>query len=102
MASSEEYLAYVMELVAGVPGVSVRKMMGEYLLYADGKVFGGVYDDRFLVKDTAASREMLGVEEIPYEGGKPMRLVDIEDPRAVAEMVALMLVELSEPRPKKR
>ena len=56
MASSEEYLAYVLDLLADVPQVTTRKMMGEYLLYAEGMLFGGVYDDRFLVKPTAAGK----------------------------------------------
>ena len=59
MASSAEDLAYVLELLAGVPDVTTRKMMGEYLLYASGKLFGGVYDDRFLVKATPASQAAL-------------------------------------------
>ena len=98
MASSAEYLAYVLDLLAGVPDVTTRKMMGEYLLYASGKLFGGVYDDRFLVKDTPASRAVLSVEEVPYEGASAMLLVDVEDRDAVADLVASMLPELPEPR----
>jgi TfoX/Sxy family transcriptional regulator of competence genes len=98
MASSVEYLAYVLDLLAGVPDVTTRKMMGEYLLYASGKLFGGVYDDRFLVKDTPASRAVLSVEEVPYEGAPAMLLVDVEDRDAVADLVASMLPELPEPR----
>ena len=79
MASTAEYLEYVLDLLRDVPDISHRKMMGEYVLYADGKVFGGIYDDRFLVKDTPASRAMFSTYEIPYEGGSPMLLVDIED-----------------------
>ena len=56
MAPSPEYLEYVLDLLADASEISTRKMMGEYLLYASGKLFGGVYDDRFLVKDTEASR----------------------------------------------
>lgn len=98
MASSPEYLEYVLELLSGVPEVTTRKMMGEYLLYARGKLFGGVYDDRFLVKVTDASRAALAMEEIPYDGASPMLLVDVEDPDTVAEMVEAMLAELPEPR----
>ena len=61
MASTPEYLEYVLDLLSDVPDVTTRKMMGEYLLYASGKLFGGVYDDRFLVKDTETSRAVLGV-----------------------------------------
>lgn len=98
MASSPEYLEYVLELLAGVPEVTTRKMMGEYLLYARGKLFGGVYDDRFLVKVTDASRAVLVMEEVPYDGASPMLLVDVEDPDTVAELVEAMLAELPEPR----
>lgn len=68
MASSAEYLEYVLDLLADVPEVTYRKMMGEYLLYASGRLFGGVYDDRFLVKDTEAARAVLSASEVPYEG----------------------------------
>lgn len=102
MASSEDYLAYVLELLSGVPNVTTRKMMGEYLLYASGKLFGGVYDDRFLVKDTGASHAVLSVAEVPYEGAPPMLLVDVEDAEAVAAMVQAMLPELPEPKRRRR
>lgn len=98
MASSEAYLAYVLDLLAGVPTVTTRKMMGEYLLYAQGKLFGGVYDDRFLVKPTEASRKALAIEELPYEGASPMLLVDLEDGEAVSALVVAMLAELPKPR----
>ena len=98
MASSKEYLEFVLELLGEVPAVTTRKMMGEYLLYASGKLFGGIYDDRFLVKDTPASRDRLPFSEIPYEGAAPMLLVDTEDAEAVAELVEAMLPELPEPR----
>lgn len=102
MASSTEYLEYVLGLLAGVPEVTTRKMMGEYLLYASGKLFGGVYDDRFLVKDTPASRAALSTSEIPYDGASAMMLVDIEDRGSVADLVISMLSELSEPQPRRR
>lgn len=98
MASSAEYLDYVLDLLADVPEVSHRKMMGEYLLYASGKLFGGIYDDRFLVKSTASSRASLAVSATPYEGAAEMLLVDMEDKAAVAALVMGMLQELPEPR----
>ena len=100
MASSKEYLNYVLDLLDEVPDVTSRKMMGEYLLYASDKLFGGIYDDRFLVKDTPTAREVLTTLGTPYEGGSPMLLVDIENKRAVAELVTAMLPDL--PAPKKR
>ena len=100
MASTPEYLEYVLDLLREVPDVTYRKMMGEYVLYASGKVIGGVYDDRFLVKHTPASVEVLRTEELPYEGSSMMLLVDIEDAATIAEMVEGMVSEL--PEPKKR
>ena len=102
MASSAEYLEYVLDLLAGVPEVTTRKMMGEYLLYASGKLFGGIYDDRFLVKDTPASRAALSTSEIPYDGASAMMLVDIEDRDFVANLVISMLSELPEPKARRR
>ena len=102
MASTPEYLEYVLDLLVGVPEVSTRKMMGEYLLYASGKLFGGVYDDRFLVKDTEPSRAVLSAEEVPYEGASPMLLVDVEDAEVVSAMVVAMLSELPEPKRRRR
>lgn len=101
MASTPEYLEYVLDLLSDVPDVTTRKMMGEYLLYASGKLFGGVYDDRFLVKDTEASRAVLGVLEVPYEGASPMRLVDVENAETVANLVTAMLAELPAPKGRK-
>lgn len=101
MASSEGYLRYVLgQLGGGVPDVSFRKMMGEYVLYASGKVFGGIYDDRLLVKPTPAARRLMGdaSEELPYEGAKPMLAVDPDDPERLSALVEAMLPELSQPR----
>ena len=102
MASSPEYLEYVLDLLSDVEGVSTRKMMGEYLVYASGKLVGGVYDDRFLVKATDASRSALSVAEVPYEGASEMMLVDMEDKSAVAALVTDMLPDLPEPRKRRR
>lgn len=101
MTTSEDYLAYVLELLADVPDVAHRAMMGEYLLYAEGRLFGGVYDDRLLVKDVPAARARLAVEAVPYEGAKPMLLVESESPVEVARLVRAMLPELPAPKPRK-
>lgn len=100
MASSAGYLEYVLDLLSDVPEITTRKMMGEYLLYSSGKLFGGVYDDRFLVKDTKASRAALSTSEIPYDGASAMMLVDIEDRDSITDLVISMLPEL--PTPKRR
>ena len=102
MASSAEYLEYVLDLLTDVPEVTTRKMMGEYLLYSSGKLFGGVYDDRFLVKDTPTSRAALSTSEVPYDGASEMMLVDIEDRDSVADLVISMLSELPEPKGRRR
>ena len=102
MASSAEYLEYVLDLLADVPEVTTRKMMGEYLLYSSGNLFGVVYDDRFLVKDTEASRAVLSASDIPYDGASEMMLVDIEDRDAVADLVIRMLPELPEPKRRRK
>ena len=87
MASSKEYLIYVLELLREVKDITYKKMMGEYLLYKDGVLFGGVYDDRFLVKKTKLLEDSGLREEIPYPGAKPMLLVDSEDSDEINELV---------------
>lgn len=81
-----------------------RKMMGEYVLYSQDKVFGGIYDDRFLIKQTAASKRLLPEAslEAPYPGAKQMFLVDSEDQDLIAEVVAQMLPEIAPPKTKKK
>ena len=100
MASSEDYLEYVLDLLRDVPDISYKKMMGEYMLYCDGVLFGGVYDDRFLLKDVPAARNAFPLEQIPYEGAKSMLLVDSEDPTRIAETVGAMIPQL--PKTKKK
>ena len=96
MASSEEYLEYVLELLREVDGLSYKRMMGEYMLYKDGVLFGGVYDNRFLIKKTK-SVEALGLrEQIPYPGAKPMLLVDSESPREIKAIVDLLLSDFAQ------
>ena len=92
-----------MEQLAGADGVTCRAMMGEYLLYYRGKVIGGIYDDRFLVKPTAAAVEKMpdAVMEAPYEGAKPMLLVDdVENGEFLRELLETMYEELPPPRKK--
>ncbi|MBQ9198101.1 MAG: TfoX/Sxy family protein [Clostridia bacterium] len=78
MASSKEYLDFILEQLTGLEGVAWRAMMGEYIIYYHGKVAGGVYDDRFLVKPVKAARTLMpdAALETPYEGAKEMLLVD--------------------------
>lgn len=102
MASTKEYLEYVLDLLSGLNDISYRYMMSEYVIYYRGKVFGGVYDDKFLVKPTKTVLEMMtdAEFEIPYEGGKAMVLVDTEDRDFIKEMVEKMWDEI--PIPKKK
>ena len=85
MASSKEYLHYVLEQLSEVQGLRYRPMMGEYLIYCCGKVVGGVYDDRLLVKATPSALALLpdAPREEPYPGGKPMLLVTEMDNKSL-------------------
>ena len=84
MASSKEYLHFILEQLSDLEAVSYRSMMGEFILYYRGKIVGGIYDDRLLVKSTpgAAAYMPSAMEELPYPGAKPMLLVDNVDDRA--------------------
>ena len=82
MSSSKEYLNYILEQLNEADEISHRAMMGEYILYCQGKVIGGIYDDRFLIKPTEHAKKMMpkAAYELPYEGAKEMLLVDnVED-----------------------
>ena len=88
MASTKEFRDYVLEQLRGLSGITCRPMMGEYLLYLDGVLFGGIYDDRLLVKKTETNAEFEMAEEIPYPTGKPMYMIaDIDSADRLAEIV---------------
>lgn len=104
MASSKEYLDYIMEQLSELTDVSYRAMMSEYIIYFRGKVIGGIYDDRFLVKPTASAKALMpdADMEIPYEGAKEMIQVDdVENREFLKELFEAMYGELPEPRKKK-
>ena len=90
MASTNDYLEYVLELLRELNGITYKKMMGEFLLYKDGALFGGIYDNRFLIKKTEALKNYGLKEEIPYPSAKPMLLVDIENPIEIKEIVLMV------------
>ena len=96
MASDKEYLTYVLELLREVKNISYKKMMGEYILYKDDTLFGGIYDNRFLVKNTKSLKEYELKEEIPFPGAKPMLLVDSENPREINEIINIVVKDLKE------
>ena len=103
MASSKEYLDFILEQLSGLKQVTYRAMMGEYILYWRGRIIGGIYDDRFLVKPTKSALAMMpeADREIPYEGAKEMLLVDNVDSREFLEgLLGAMYDELPAPRKK--
>ena len=94
MASSNDYLQFILELLRETRGITYKKMMGEYMLYKDDILFGGVYDNRFLIKKTK-SLENSGLEDqIPYPSAKPMLLMDSEDPDEIKELVLSAIKDL--------
>ena len=105
MASSKEYLDFILEQLSGLDEISSRAMMGEYILYYRGRVFGGIYDDRLLVKPVSAAVQMMpdAEMELPYEGAKEMLLVDDVDNRELlCGLVESMWEELPEKKEKKK
>ena len=104
MASSKEYLDFILDQLSELDGVSWCKMMGEYIIYRHGKIVGGIYDDRFLVKPTKSAAAMMpdAGREIPYEGAKEMLLVDnVENREFLRELLEAMDGELPAPKPGK-
>ena len=103
MASSKDYLDYILDQLSELDGISYRAMMGEFIIYYQGKVVGGIYDDRFLVKPVKSAVAMMPDAEMgfPYEGAKEMLLVDdVENRVFLRELLEAMYDEL--PAPKKR
>lgn len=96
MASSKEYFEFVKEQLGGLEGVSYRAMMGEYIIYYNRKIVGGIYDDRFLLKPTPSAKKFMPAapEELPYEGAKPMLLADIDDKRLLYKLIPAIAEEL--------
>ena len=106
MPSTEKFRVYVLAQFKGELRVTTRKMMGEYILYADGKIFGGIYDDRLLVKPVAAALAMLpgAKKQLPYDGAKPMLRVSAEqiaDKGLLVRLLDAMLPELPAAKKKK-
>ncbi|SDO51052.1 Transcriptional regulator of competence genes, TfoX/Sxy family [Streptococcus equinus] len=103
MASSKEYLTVILDQLSETKEVSWRAMMGEYIIYCQGKVIGGIYDNRFLVKPTKSALAMLPEAKmaLPYEGAKKMLLVDkLDDKAFLAQLLQAIAEEL--PAPKKK
>ncbi len=103
MASSKEYLDFILEQLSELDDVSYRAMMGEYIIYFRGKVVGGIYDDRFLVKPTKSAVTIMpnADMELPYDGAKEMLLVDdVDNKEFLRKLLEAMYEEL--PAPKKK
>ena len=104
MASTKEYLDFVLDQLSELDEISYRAMMGEYIIYYRGKSAGGIYDNRFLVKDVKAAREKMpdASLELPYEGAKKMLLVDgIEDREFLKGLLEAMYDQLPEVKKRK-
>ena len=103
MASSKEYLDFILEQLSSLEGISHRAMMGEYIIYYRDKVVGGIYDDRFLVKPVKVALEMMpdAQMELPYEGGSRMLAVDnVEDREFLQSLIEALYDELPATRKK--
>ena len=104
MASTKEYLDFILEQLSEFEEITYRAMMGEYIIYYRGKVVGGIYDDRFLVKPVKSAMEMMpeADKELPYEGAKEMLLVDnVENKEFLRDLLEAMYDELPAPNKKK-
>ena len=105
MASSKEYLAFILEQLSELEEISYRCMMGEYILYYRGKIIGGIYDNRFLLKPVKAVLNKLGQARLerPYEGAKEMILLEeLEDKSFLANLIKDMYAYLPAPKVKKK
>ena len=105
MASSKEYLDFILEQLSELNDITYKAMMGEYIIYYRGKIVGGVYDDRFLVKPVKSAIELIpdAEYELPYEGAKEMLLVDAVDNKSfLVDLLNEMYEELPAPKAKKK
>ena len=103
MASSKEYLDFILEQLSDLEEITYRAMMGEYIIYYRGKIAGGIYDDRFLVKPVKSAIEYLpnAEYELPYDGAKEMLVVDVENKELLTGLFNAMYNELPLPKKKK-
>lgn len=105
MASSKEYLEFVLDQLSGLDEITYKAMMGEFILYYRGRIIGGIYDDRFLVKPIKAAAALMpdAPKELPYEGAKEMLLVeDVDNRDFLTELIDSMYDELPAPKAKKK
>lgn len=106
MASKQEFVDYVVDQIENAGHITAKKMFGEYGVYADGKLFALICDDKLFIKPTESGRKYIGdvVEAPPYEGAKPSFLIEekIEDRDWLNELVRISVKELPKPKPKKK
>ena len=105
MASRKEYIGFILEQLSELEEITCKPMMGEYIIYYHGKVIGGIYDDRFLVKPVKSAVALMptATYELPYPGAKEMLLVDNVDSKAfLANLLNAMYDELPTPKNKKQ
>lgn len=98
-------LNFIIGQLSGIDGLSSRAMMGEYILYVGGKIVGGIYDDRLLVKPTESAKRLMpcASEEIPYDGAKPMLLVeDVDDRDFLKTLFTEIYADLPAPKVKNK
>ena len=104
MSSSKVYLDFVLEQLSGLEEITYRAMMGEYIIYYRGKIVGGIYDDRLLVKPVKSAVSLMPTAsyELPYEGAKEMLLVDnVDSKEFLTNLFDAMYEELPAPKKKK-
>lgn len=105
MASSKEYLNFILEQLSELEEITYKSMMGEYIIYYRGKIVGGIYDDRFLVKPVKSATAYMpnAKYELPYDGAKEMLLVgDVDNKEFLTGLFNSMYDELPAPKPKKK
>ena len=104
MASSKEYLDFILEQLSELEEITYRAMMGEYIIYYRGRIVGGIYDDRLLVKPVKSAISLIpdATYELPYEGAKEMLLVDdVDNKDFLTQLFNAMYDELPTPKKKK-
>lgn len=106
MATDQKFVDFVLEQIEHAGDITAKKMFGEYGIYADGKIFGLICDNKLFLKPTASGRAFIGTpQEAPaYPGAKPSFLIEeqIEDRKWLSELIRITVKELPEPKPKKK
>lgn len=105
MASSKEYLQFILEQLSPLEEITYRKMMGEYIIYYQDKIVGGIYDDRLLIKPVKSVLDYMSemIYEVPYEGAKEMILVkEVDNKDFLIGLFMAMYDELPYPQSKKK